>query len=108
MSQPHTLDLNPPRPHSWPVLPVVALGLGIVVMAATAFSHLIDEPQVVPFALLTTPVALGALVARFALRDERLPCATRPPWAAGLVLTGIAAVLACLVLMTYVLPLSEH
>ncbi|MEL4504479.1 hypothetical protein AAEX63_06315 [Luteococcus sp. H138] len=98
---PSTIKQHRARPWG----PIIAMILAIVVMAITAFFHLIQHHNsLVP---MIAPVLAGFFGAAFALKDKRMDHDTRMVWAAGLIFVGLAAVATAAVLMVYVLPLKH-
>lgn len=86
--------------------PISVMIIAIVVMALTAFFHLIQHHN--SLAPMIAPVLAGFFGGAFVLRDKRMDYDTRMVWAAGLVFVGLAAVATAAVLMVYVLPLNPH
>lgn len=106
-ASPDTWTQGPVKPSHSIRNGIWGLVLGIVVMAAASFFHLIDEPQVMSFGWVALPIAMGAIGSLLVARDEKLPRQRRITWSLGLLATGFAAVAVALVLIFYVLPLGN-
>lgn len=102
-----TRDVGPVRPSHSIAWGLVLLGVGIVVMAITAFFHLIDEGEAISYGWLALPVLMGGLAAWVVGRDRRLVPARRVLWSIGLFTTGLAALAVALVLIYEVLPFGH-
>lgn len=99
MTQTATVRAHRVRPWG----PIALMAVALLVMAFTAFFHLIQH-HISPWPMIAPAVA-GFFCAAFVLRDRRLDTDSRLVWAAGMVAVGLCSVALLAVLILHVLPL---